>query len=91
MRFHSHHGKNVHIADDGLIATRTCSFAHGICFGNRPLNQVVLLIKATIGNTFKFFVKRNFFFSSFFSIILNLTNISELLKNTFIYIVVAAG
>lgn len=40
VRFHKHHGQNIRISDDGMTATRTCSFAHGICFGDRPLNHV---------------------------------------------------
>ena len=48
MRLHSHHGQNIHISDDRNTATRTCSFAHGICFGDRPLNQVSGAISCTL-------------------------------------------
>ncbi|XP_067937677.1 neuralized-like protein 2 [Watersipora subatra] len=50
MRFHSHHGQNIHISDDGNTATRTCSYAHGLCFGDRPLNQREIFLVEILSN-----------------------------------------
>ena len=50
FQFHRDHGQNIKISDDGLVATRTQSFANALVFSQRPLEENEVFLIEIIGH-----------------------------------------
>jgi neuralized-like protein 2 len=37
MKFHSHHGSNIELNEEGVVASRKSSFANALTFSERPI------------------------------------------------------
>jgi len=50
FQFHQDHGQNIKISNNGLVATRTQSFANALVFSQRPLEENELFLIEIVGH-----------------------------------------